>query len=89
MKQKIGTIGCSFCRNAVCDDELTSNNDFSYRTIGHADKDKRILLRTGAGRPTEILIECLASSAWYLCAFYRPKFCPECGRQLIENCNNE
>ena len=80
-------VGCFMCTNAHTDPDLTSNDDLSYITIGDSLPKKRMMFRTGDGRTTQIITEEFdeKSGCWQLVGFYRPKFCPNCGRELIEN----
>lgn len=72
---------CDFCRNAHTCYLLAHDNDLSYKSIGKVDDEYRLYLRTGNDRPTSLLFE----HGNELVGFYRPKFCPECGRKLYEN----
>lgn len=92
-------IYCSYCLNARIyepteeelydpyTDPLTDKNDFSSCTIGHSfDKNKRIMLTSGGGRPVRMEIDewVDAVESWITVAHYHPKYCPECGRKLDE-----
>jgi len=77
---------CDMCNNAYTDSELHSDNDLSYTGIGECAKGYRILLRSGDGRPTEIIFEKWDErTGWSIIGCYQPKFCPNCGRELKEN----
>lgn len=77
---------CGMCVSAFTDPELDSDNDLSYITIGECEKGYRMLLRSGDGRPVEILVEKWNDVAgWQTIGDYRPKYCPNCGRELKEN----
>lgn len=77
---------CDMCVNAYIDPELSSDNDLSYFGIGSCSGWYRMLFRTGSGRPTEILVERHSyGKGWHTIGVYRPKFCPNCGRELREN----
>ena len=77
---------CGMCLNAYTDEELNSDNDLSYFTIGKCEDGYRMLFRTGDGRPTGVVVEkWFESSGWHSIGFYQPKFCPNCGRELKEN----
>lgn len=77
---------CCMCVNAHTDPELSSDNDLSYFGIGHCDGKHRLLLRSGDNRPTEILVEEWGEhSRWSTIGYYRPAYCPNCGRKLKEN----
>lgn len=78
---------CRFCHNATVDGDLTSENDFSSCGIGSMDKGYLMYLSTGGGRPTELEVFRwnVTNQRNDLIGSYRPKFCPECGRKLVEN----
>ena len=81
-------MSCHMCLNAYVDPNLTHDNDLSFHTIGKSSSKFRLMFRSGAGRPTEILFEEKAldnAIAWHLVGFYQPAYCPNCGRKLIEN----
>lgn len=80
-------MACRFCTNANTDPELDHTNDLSYMGIGDCEKGYTVFFRTGANRPTAILFEDRINlqSASHLAGLYIPKFCPECGRELVEN----
>lgn len=78
---------CYMCNNASTDDELTSQNDLSYYAIGNAYDNHRMCIRSGAGKPVTIIVEQYDENAasWVTVGYYKPSFCPNCGRELIEN----
>lgn len=78
---------CKFCNNVATDSELTENNDLSYTSLGVCEDGYCIFFKTGDGRPTEILFEDRKNlkTLTRCAAYYIPKFCPECGRELTEN----
>lgn len=83
------TSPCRFCLDATVIPEL-EGCDLSYHTIGESDKSHRLMLRSGGGRQLEIQSEKWTETGngfgqWQLTAYYRPKFCPECGRRLRRN----
>lgn len=81
---------CYICDNAHTNPELHKDNDLSYISIGDFARGYRMLLRSGDGRPTEVLVEKWHEKAgWSLIGRYRPKYCPNCGRELIENREKE
>lgn len=84
MKQK---FNCGYCLNATTDPELTHDNDLSYRSIGKSDPGMRIMFKSGDAKPTEIIFELRDNKLfrWVTNAYYIPKYCPECGRKLLEN----
>lgn len=79
-------IPCGMCDNAFVNPELRNDNDLSYYTLGKCMANMRIMIRSGAGKSTQIIVERYDSeSGWYLAGSYRPRFCPNCGRELVEN----
>lgn len=78
-------VYCGFCINATVTDDLTPDNDLSYMTIGVADPDKRIMFKSGDRDGTYINVEQIKDGEWRTIANYIPKYCPNCGRKLIEN----
>lgn len=77
---------CGMCVNSLIEPELDSDCDLSYFSIGICAKPYRMLLRSGASRPTEILVERhFGSDGWIPIGSYEPKYCPNCGRELVEN----
>ena len=78
---------CSYCLNAYVDDELNSDNDFSSIHVGRAGNGYRMSIDSGDGKSTMIVV-----THWNEkrqrnenVAIYKMKYCPECGRKLIEN----
>ena len=78
---------CEFCCNATVEPELNHDNDFSSMSVGNTDDGFNMYLTTGYNRPTVIEV-----SMWNekhkinnTIARYKMKYCPECGRKLIEN----
>lgn len=78
---------CYMCDNAWVDDELNFNNDLSYYSVGDCCDNKRMMFRSGAKKPTSLLIEEYDEQVkqWITVGVYQPKFCPNCGRELFEN----
>ena len=89
---------CNFCFNAhvyasmpkTVEEEcfgtdLTDSNDWSSSTVGcHAD-NYQIYINAGNGKPVNIeTCEWAPDGRWRTVAIYYPKYCPECGRQLLE-----
>ena len=78
---------CPYCANATIYEELSSGADLSYMHIGNLDPGYNLYLRTGDKRKTAIEIS-QWSNAYQrniIIGEYIPKYCPECGRKLIEN----
>ena len=78
---------CYFCHNASVDPELNSDNDLSYLSLGVMSKGYSMHMRSGAGTHTVLIISKLDKfiNQTYDIGIYKMKFCPECGRKLIEN----
>lgn len=82
----VSSPGCHYCDNAATVPELSSDEDLSYKGIGRCDNQVRILFRTGDRKPTALLFERWRENyGWETIGDYIPKFCPECGRKLVEN----
>ena len=80
---------CRMCLNASVCDDLRHDNDLSYTGIGDCVDGTRLMLVTGAGKPTQILVEVWDEKhGWMVVGFYRPAYCPNCGRLLVENLKN-
>lgn len=85
MRKKISRP-CGMCLNASVDPELDHDFDFSSRGIGLCDPGLRMMYQTGNGQATEILVERWdEKNGWLTVGFFRPAYCPICGRFLKEN----
>lgn len=78
---------CRYCFNSVVDGNISPYNDLSYCGVGDTEDGYWICIRSGDGLPTAILF-----SKWderikrnIDVGIYEMKYCPECGRKLIEN----
>lgn len=82
---------CRMCFNSRFDDELTDENDFSSYSIGHHDKNYRMMYTSGYGKPPRIEFETWSEEYkhWTTVGLYFPKCCPECGRTIKEYNDNE
>lgn len=76
---------CHMCDSAFVNEELTRYDDLSYVSLGNFFLGYRAIIRSGDGKPVEILIEQWNDQVWEEVGRYRPKFCPNCGRELVEN----
>ena len=76
---------CHMCDSAFVNEELTRYDDLSYVSLGNFFLGYRAMIRSGDGKPVEILIEQWNDQVWEEVGRYRPKFCPNCGRELVEN----
>ncbi|MBP1559724.1 MAG: hypothetical protein J6C96_00550 [Oscillospiraceae bacterium] len=77
---------CSMCVNAKVDDELTDENDFSSISVGESAQGCRMSINSGNGRPVCIEVEEWDDNSHQnvVIASYYPKYCPNCGRELLE-----
>lgn len=76
---------CRMCLNALVDDELTHSNDLSYHGIGeNYVSGIRLLFSSGNRKPPRILVETHFHGEWQTVGEYRPRFCPNCGREIVE-----
>ena len=78
---------CHMCDNAFVNPELSKDDDLSYVTVGFCTRGHRMMIRSGAGKTTQIIAEEYDAEmkAWKYLGFYRPNYCPNCGRELVEN----
>lgn len=78
---------CEMCDNARISDnpELTDETDGSYFTVGTSAEGYRIMYGAG-GIPPRLLFEAWNEqiSRWDTIGFYLPKYCPNCGRKIVE-----
>lgn len=72
---------CYLCKNAHTDPTLSSDTDLSYMSVGECDSGYRAFMRSGDARNTALLVEHGNELIWA----YHPRYCPNCGRLLIEN----
>lgn len=76
---------CRMCDSAFTNPELTPDNDLSYWSIGKCEKGYRMFIRSGDGKPVEILVEKWNDGAgWQIIGHYCPQYCPECGLPITE-----
>lgn len=73
--------GCRFCFDATIEPDL-EGCDLSYHYVGESEQQKRIMIRSGNGKPVAIMFEELSGNQWHTVGIYEPKFCPMCGRKL-------
>lgn len=78
-------IDCDYCRNANTCDELSHTNDLSYKSCGIVDEKTRMFFKTGDNRVTQIIVEHETNFGVDIIAHFIPKYCPFCGRELVEN----
>ena len=76
---------CHMCDNAFVNEDLTRDEDLSYVGLGDSLLGYRAMLRSGDGKPVEIIMEHWNGAGWEEVGHYRPAFCPNCGRELVEN----
>lgn len=77
---------CRMCHNARLDDELTDDNDGAYISVGKTATHYRIGIGSGMGKPLRIEFEHWDDKRQenIVVGRYLPKFCPECGRPIVE-----
>ena len=76
---------CDMCNNAKIDARLTDKNDYSSCILGDSAEGLRMMLSSGWGRPLRIeLQEYDVKNGWLTYGIYFPKFCPNCGRKIVE-----
>lgn len=77
---------CYMCNNALVDEELRDDNDYGCFCIGDMPRYKRIMLCTGWGRPLRIEYDEWNDQygKWSTAGCYYPKYCPNCGREIVE-----
>lgn len=83
---------CRMCNNSKVDEDLNDNNDYSAHTIGiWNDENLRLMLCSGGRKPTRIELEkWIDRIGWVTIGAYYPKYCPNCGREILEyNINKE
>lgn len=76
---------CGYCVSAYCDDDLSPNHDLSYMPVGEHYAGVRMMLRSGDRKPVAVVIDLFWGHEWQQVAYYIPRFCPNCGRELHEN----
>ena len=75
---------CCMCNNARVSDASPDGNNLSYLAVGESVRPFQILLASGGGEPFRLLVEFLIDKQWSAAAVYYPKYCPNCGRELVE-----
>ena len=76
---------CQFCCNATVEPELT-DNDSSRIRVGKAENGYRLDIITGNSEPTALVVSRWEKDlqCYSRIAIYKMKYCPECGKKLIE-----
>jgi len=80
MKGCVDVAACHMCSKALTDDW-----EPSWVDLGSFCASRRMLIRSNAHGPTELLVEELLEDGWHTTGYYRPRYCPNCGRELVEN----
>lgn len=77
---------CYMCDNARLNDDLDDDTDFGSFTVGKSGKGSRIMIITGWGKPLRITSEKWNETVkrWVTVGIYYPKYCPNCGRKIVE-----
>lgn len=78
---------CHTCCNSAVEPELTPENDLSYIGVGESKNGYGLYIRSGNGKPTALVVSKLEENleSNVDIGLYKMKFCPECGRRLVEN----
>ena len=78
---------CRVCYNAAVEPKLTSENDLGYIGVGRIVDGYGMCIKSGNGKPTALIISRQEGNLVgnVDIGSYKMKFCPECGRKLIEN----
>ena len=84
MNRNKDIVACRLCDNAKINSDLLPNEDFSSRDMGLNLPGHRIMLSSGAGLPLRIESEEWNGDSWHMVGKYYPKYCPECGRKIVE-----
>lgn len=79
-----GKCPCCVCNNARVSDASEDGNNLSYLAVGESVRPFQILFASGGGEPFRLLVEFLIDNRWSTAAVYYPKYCPNCGRELLE-----
>lgn len=74
---------CKMCYNSRLDDDLTDDNDLSYSTLC-VNKEYRVMYASGWGKPPRLEFEFWDNDYWSTVLIYYPKYCPNCGRAILE-----
>lgn len=77
---------CYMCLNARLDDDLTDKDDFSSIGVGNSVKGVRMSIDAGYGKPLRVIVTMWDKKLQVnkIIGDYYPKFCPNCGRPIIE-----
>lgn len=80
---------CDYCKNAFTDKRLDDDNDLSYTSIGRFESGYGVFMRAAAAYnpPVAIIVQTYRKDLKHNVdvACYAPKYCPVCGRKIIEN----
>ena len=79
-----GKCPCCVCNNARVSDASEGGNNLSYLAVGESVRPFQILFASVRGKSLRILVEFLIDNRWSTAAVYYPKYCPNCGRRLLE-----
>lgn len=80
---------CHMCNNARVDSELTDQDDLSYHMLDNSCRGYRIMIGAGDGKPVRFLFEKREGDQWSTVSTYKPQYCPNCGRELLEYRNRD
>ena len=81
---------CEMCMSAWNTEDLDSDHDLSFHTLYCKDGQYRMMLRAGARKPVTLLMEQWdEKKGWQTVGYYRPLYCPNCGRKLEKSAPKE
>lgn len=78
------------CDNARINDRLLYDNDYSAILLNDStDGNLRMLICSGWQKPLRIDVEVWLNDLWCVACRYYPKYCPNCGRKIVEYQNKK
>lgn len=82
---------CYMCDSARVSSDLERGFDFSAVSVGITDDRERFMILSGNDQAVRIVFERFNDvyGHWSGCGSYYPKYCPNCGRELLEYSVND
>jgi len=82
---------CHMCNNALIDEDLSEDTDYSAFTLAiNKDENIRLMLCSGNRKPLRIEVETWRENyGWAKIDEYLPRYCPNCGREILEYNRNK